>query len=99
MAFSPTPWVPLTNVSCQPPNTDDPYVTSCDVGGSGVSAAQPVVALGAGLHPFVLVSSGTPGIGPRLAEAMVAAEVATLRLLAGFALGWTVRWWRGDSQC
>ncbi|WP_182880961.1 hypothetical protein [Microbispora sp. H10949] len=74
-------------------------MTSCDVGGSGVSAAQPVVALGAGLHPFVLVSSGTPGIGPRLAEAMVAAEVATLRLLAGFALGWTVRWWRGDSQC
>ncbi|MEN3533912.1 cytochrome d ubiquinol oxidase subunit II [Microbispora sp. ZYX-F-249] len=47
------------------------------------AAALPVVALGAGLHPFVLVSSGAPGTGLRLTEAM--AEAATLRILVGFA--------------
>ncbi|GIH66794.1 cytochrome d ubiquinol oxidase subunit II [Microbispora siamensis] len=47
------------------------------------AAALPVAALGAGLHPFVLVSSSAPGTGLRLAEAM--AEPGTLRLLAGFA--------------
>ncbi|WP_169983885.1 MULTISPECIES: cytochrome d ubiquinol oxidase subunit II [unclassified Microbispora] len=47
------------------------------------AAALPVVALGAGLHPFVLVSSGAPGTGLRLTEAM--ADAATLRILVGFA--------------
>ncbi|MEV7802029.1 cytochrome d ubiquinol oxidase subunit II [Microbispora sp. NPDC088329] len=47
------------------------------------AAALPVVALGTGMHPFVLVSSGAPGTGLRLAEAM--ADAGTLRLLTGFA--------------
>ncbi|MEU7935932.1 cytochrome d ubiquinol oxidase subunit II [Microbispora bryophytorum] len=47
------------------------------------AAALPVVALGAGLRPFALVSSSAPGTGLRLADAM--AEASTLRLLAGFA--------------
>ncbi|MEU8176435.1 cytochrome d ubiquinol oxidase subunit II [Microbispora hainanensis] len=47
------------------------------------AAALPVVALGAGLHPFALVTSGTPGTGLRLAEAM--AEAGTLRILTVFA--------------
>ncbi|WP_169949104.1 cytochrome d ubiquinol oxidase subunit II [Microbispora sp. H11081] len=48
------------------------------------AAALPVVALGAGLHPFALVSSSAPGTGLRLAETM--AEAGTLRILAGFAV-------------